>query len=134
MNGIAIHQLPPSALLLGSGLIALGASILVGAALMWLRRPRRTVVEGPYAATVVDLVDEDAPPVVESMAPELRHIDSRLDDLETCLATLTERVDSLLRQRSEPELRSTRVSAVEHGVDTPSAEFEMLRELAARNQ
>lgn len=96
----------PLGLLAGSALVALGASCLLAAVLLWWRRRthRAPDPEPNTGVHVVDRYDDDAvapePPAART-GPDLAEIDRRLEEVEQQLLHLTSRVDAVLRQRAQ---------------------------------
>lgn len=103
----------PMGLLAGSALVALGASSLVTAVLLWARRRRTSRNPDPdpsTAAHVVDRYDDEvvAPePSPAPAGPDLAEIDRRLEEVEQQLVNLGSRVDAVLRQREQTVPRKT---------------------------
>ncbi len=96
----------PLGLLAGSALVALGASCLLAAALLWWRRRthRDPEPEPTSGVHVVDRYDDEAvapEPVPARTGPDLAEIDRRLEEVEQQLLHLSSRVDAVLRQRAQ---------------------------------
>lgn len=95
----------PVGLLAGSALVALGASCLLAAVLLWWRRRTHRAPDPEPTTTVhaVDRYDHEvvAPdPPAEPTGPDLAEIDRRLEEVEQHLLHLSSRVDAVLRQRA----------------------------------
>jgi len=121
---------------MGCAMIALGASAVVTAVLLWRRRQRPTTSAPEPTPPKIDRYD--APTATAPMpAADRRHlmlIDRRLDALEDQIVALADRVDTVLRPRPEPvtSSRPRRPLTPKVTEKTPTAEELSLRELVAR--
>lgn len=124
-------------LVAGCAMIALGASAVITAALLWWKRRRPSLPPAEPAASAV--TPDDAPTRVVSMPAvdrrRLEHIDRRLEDLETQIVALTERVETVLRPRPQAPSAPRPAAAPQLEVvnaPAPTPEELSLRALVAR--
>ena len=127
-------------LVAGCAMIALGATAVVTVAMLWWKRRQPDTPPAEPARVGVDRYDapKETTAVASLDARRLQHIDRRLDDLETQIAALTDRVETVLRPRAtrpEPaaEAARTRRPEVRRVDDPPPTPEELsLRALVAR--
>ena len=119
----------------GSALVALGASTVIAAVLLWRRRRESPAVPTQVPAAEPATIDlYDTPPPVRTVAPDLSEIDRRLEDVERQIAHLATRLETALRRpaASVAPPVSARAPRVE-SVPEPSPEEIALRALVARS-
>lgn len=131
-----LAQQPSSVLLVGSALLAAGLSIVLGVTLHLIRSRKRgdARIQAVMPARV-DLVDEPSAPPKVAPAPkiDLGAIDVRLEEVETQLERLHNRIDALVRQR-ETKVAVRSAGSPSAGGAQGSDEERALREMVARNR